>query len=234
MSNGKGNGSGVAHRALDQMVKLQTEIFTKLGTFEVEWTKRQNELINKHNEIVAKVVALETLVNNIASFSAGELGKLAGISSQNFRWLADSCMDSQSNVMALSEMTKQVVGHLTQVDVLIQKTSKGEPISLSGEDLDGIKASSEQWYQKLLNDAFAVVRTRMEAEEAARVAAQKSAEAAELRAKEEMEKTAANAAEAQAIETELKNAGISERTSISNKSGGQGSSFPEGAEIFGG
>lgn len=79
----------------------------------------------------------------------------------------------------------------------------------------------------MVASSFKAVRERLEKDDQERKA-QEAAVAAEA------EKKAAEVAEASVVEAELKKAAVDELSIARHTSGGSGSPFPDGAEIFGG
>ncbi len=260
--------NNVAHRVIDDFVKFQTSIVTDIGKFKTdvlravqEINKAVIELQTKHNDMAAHLVAVEGIARNTAGFAASEIGKMNGTVHRHLHDLDKSVNAIDINVLALAELAKEVIGQLTQIDVLIGKfysTTKtlfsnqfsglaGESadvkaltqedinafqsaIDLTSEEIREVKERAERWYHDLVSIAFKTVRNRLDAEDAERK--KKDSEEAQ-KAKEEAEKLATDQEEAKAMEDELRKANSSE-SSVALISGGDGSPFPEGAEIFGG
>ena len=269
MSGGK--VTSISHRALDELVKFKTSIITDIGQFKTDVLKGINDIVKavsevqaKHNDLAAHIVAVEGIAKNTAAFSASEIGKIGGASQRHFNDLDRSVNAVDLNVLALAELAKEIIGQLTQIDVLFTRLHSAtgillagsvaglddslpsgcvKPITpddvlefrkaleISGVEVTEIKTNAEKWYGDLVASAFKTVRERMEAEDAAR-RAKEAALAQE--AKEAAEKTAVNEAEEAAVAAEIQKANADDLAIASSVSGGSGSQFPEGAEIFGG
>lgn len=255
--------TSISHRALDELVKFQTAIVTDIGQFKTEIIKAVNEIVAKQNDLAAHMMAVEGLAKNTAAFAASEMGKMGGSIQRHLNDLDQSASAIDLNVLALAELSKEVIGQLTQVDALIgrlhaatktmlsnshsglNESNPGFVHTLTPEDLEAfrsalvlsdadvqeIKSTAETWYGKLVGSAFKTVRERMAAEEQAR--REKEAAAAQ-EAKEAAEKAASDQAETKAVATEIQKANAEELAVAVTTSGGSGSPFPEGAEIFGG
>ncbi len=238
MSGGK---SGVAHQVLDLVRKIEAQQNGKIA-----------ELVKKHNDLVASNAALEKMLQQVMGFTASEMGKHQGTITSHIGTLARSVDGLDLNVLALAELAKEMVGQLTQVDAIFKRfhetvgsllsthmtneeTAKyNAALELSEEEIANVRTEASEWYKKLVMSSFKTVQER-------RAAAEKEAAEAEAKAKEEA-KAAAEAAEkaeqdkteAAVVNGELKAASEAERTVVANQSGGPGSAFPEGADIFGG
>lgn len=200
----------VSYPSVDRLVKFQNA-----------WEAKQAELINKHNEIAAALGAIEAMVKQLASSMASEVGKLNGIIQGHMEALSGLDL----NILASAEVLKELVGQITVLHAMLNKVS---PVNFSVEETLECKKQAEESFKKMVNSAFKTVRERLERE------AQEFREAQE-RAKKEAEIAAKEQAESQTIEKELKQSVENERTAIgASTSGGPGSDFPEGAEIFGG
>lgn len=237
----------ISHRALDEIVKLKTAVITDIGQFKIEIIKTVKEIAEKHNELAAQIVAVEGLARNTAAFAASEIGKLGGTSHRHFAALDESVNAIDLNVLALAELAKEVIGQLTQIDAIFTKLSDklkfllgnntavqsqiDKAFMFSLEEVSQIKASAEKWYGELVASSFKTVKAKIEAEEIAR----REKEAVEAQeAKAAAEKITLDEVETQTVTTELQNANLTDLTVAPTVSGGSGSSFPEGAEIFGG
>ena len=237
--------NGVAHNVLD-----------KLAKFEMGWSTKQGELVAKHNELAAQITAVEGVVKNIAAYTAAELGKFQGIVVGQIQQVGQALAGLDLNILALAEIQKEVFGQLTQIDAVLQRmhsTTKkimvdskisidGQPVNplteqdirdfknaleFAQSDIEEIKDRAHTWFQELTTSAFKTVRDRLEKEaEEARAKAEE-----EQKAKEAAEKTAA---ETTSVEQECKDALLNEKTTIAAPTGGPGTDYPEGAEIFGG
>ncbi len=254
MSGGK---DGVAHRLLDQMAKLEAKVNGKLA----EQAKVINTVVDRHNQLAAGMAALEEIMKNMAGFTASELGKMQAMTEKNIGILDRSIYGVDYNVIALSMLLKEVVGQLVQADTYFKKlhsTTKNllsnqygglnddgqakvmtpemieefkNALELTEEEKTSVREDSMKWYKELVKSSFAAAKQQMEKQEAeARAqAAKEKAEAEAAAAKAEAEQT-----EKTAVESELKAAAEAERSIVANKSGGPGSAFPDGADIFGG
>lgn len=245
MSGGK-KTTTISHRALDEIIKFKTSVVTDLGQFKVDIIKAVREIADKHNDLAAHFTALEGMVNNTAAFAASEIGKLGGTSQRHFNDIDRSMNAVDLNVLALAELSKEVVGQLTQVDVIFRKLDKSlkfllgnnpaiqtqidKAFDLSEAEISEVKANAEKWYGDLVASAFKTVRARIDTEDAAR---REKEAAATQEAKEAAEKAAADEAETKAVEAEIQRANIDDLSVASATSGGSGSPFPVGAEIFG-
>jgi fructose-specific phosphotransferase system component IIB len=243
MTKNGSNGS-LSHRTLDELAK-----------FDTKWGGRFNELVTKHNDMAANLAAIETMVKDIAAYTAGELGKMQGEMKATYESVGRSLGGMDMNILALAEMAKEVFGQLTQVDTLFRQLhtafskfvanthsdAEGRVLELTPDDVASfnsaleiadvevsrIKTEAEKWYQDVTASAFKTVREKLEKAEEERLTNEK-------RAKEEAEKVAASKAESDGIETELKGAQDIDNAISRTSSGGPGSDIPEGAEIFGG
>lgn len=245
MSGSKSKNTSISHRALDELVRFKTSLVTDIGQFKTEIINAVKDIGEKHNGLAAHVAALEGVVNNTAAFAASELGKIGGTSQRHFTELDRTVSAIDLNVLALAELSKELVGQFSQVDVLLKKlgeklkfvfaaspeiqTEIDKIFQLTQVEISEIKTSAEKWYGDLVASAFKTVRARMEAEDVARreneTAAQEAAAAAE--------KVATDQAEVKAVETEIQKANAEDLTPAAAVSGGAGSPFPVGAEIFG-
>lgn len=255
MSGGK-KSTSISHRALDELVKFQTSIVTDIGAFKTEVIKAITEVSTKHNELAAHLAAVEGVTNNVAQFAASEIGKLGGTMQQQMNIVGQATNAIDLNVLALAELMKEVIGQITQVDVILKKfqtsvqsmfehyhrapletvTSESrkavwdglsQALELAESEVAQVRADAEKWYQQMVASSFKAVRERLEKDDQERKA-QEAAAAAEA------EKKAAEVAEASAVEAELKKAAVDELSIAGHTSGGAGSPFPDGAEIFGG
>lgn len=242
MSGGK-KPTSISHRALDELVKLQTSIVTDIGAFKTEVIKAITEVSTKHNDLAAHLAAVEGVTNNVAQFAASEIGKLGGTMQQQMNIVGQATNAIDLNVLALAELMKEVIGQITQVDVIFKKLHQGvrrlatsnhldistfsDVLDLADSEIAQVKADAEKWYQQMVASSFKAVRERLEKDDQERKA-QEAAVAAEA------EKKAAEVAEASVVEAELKKAAVDELSIARHTSGGSGSPFPDGAEIFGG
>lgn len=248
MSGGKGNG--VAHQVIDMVRRIEAQQNGKIA-----------ELIKKHNDLAAAIAAQEQVMKQMAGFTAAEMGKFQGETAKHVSILARSVDGIDLNVLALAEMAKEIIGQLTQIDTVFKNlhsrtrnilanghaalSDDGQPRQLTAEDLTAFNKALElseeeiakvrndatDWYKNLVASAFKTVQEK-------RAQAEKEALEAEAKAKAEAEAAAAKAeaekTEAETVNAELKAAAEAERTIVTNKSGGPGAAFPEGADIFGG
>lgn len=256
MSGGK-KPTSISHRALDELVKFQTSIVTDIGNFKTEVIKAITEVSTKHNDLAAHLAAVEGVTNNVAQFTASEIGKLGGTMQQQMNIVGQATNAIDLNVLALAELMKEVIGQITQVDAIFKKfhtatktifanqysgLNEGTGVrQLTSDDLAAfdtalelaesevtqVRTEAEKWYQQMVASSFKAVRERLEKDDQER-RAQEAAAAAEA------EKRAAEDTEASAVEAELKKAAVEELSIAGNTSGGAGSPFPDGAEIFGG
>lgn len=217
MSGGKSNGVG--HQVLDRLAK-----------FEALWSSKQAELVKKHNELAAQGAALEQIIKQVANFTASELGKYHGTISGHIATLGRTTSGLDLNVLALAEIVKELVGQLTQVDAIFRKAKDAGSnftVDLTDDEVAQVKVDAEAWYKDLMASAFKTARENIEAQEAIAIAQEAEARAA-------AEKAATDQQESATVEKELKDASVSDRTSVAPTSGGPGSQFPEGADLFGG
>lgn len=213
--------NGVPHRVLDQMAKFEAKVNGKVS-----------ELINKHNDLAAKITALEAVIGQVAAYTASEMGRAQGQVQGQMQSIGQSLSGIDLNILALAELNKEVIGQLTQIDVFFTKITSKSPeleggFDLSDEEVAKVKTDAQAWYSDLLKSSFSRAREVIEEQE------KKLAEARAAAVAQEAE-TARAAAEESSVEAELKKAEEIERQVVSATSGGEGSSFPEGAEIFGG
>lgn len=233
-SNKPGKDQGIAHKVFDEVVKFKTMIITDIGKFKTEVIGVIKDLGEKHNALAAQVEAQGQMLQNIAGFVASKLGDFNGSTEARYISIAKSIRGVDLNVLAIGEMLKEVIGQLTQVDAFIGNlhTQTGtKALELSPEDIEALKKSAEEWYKELLRSAFAKAQENMREQERAADAAY---EAEQKKAKEAAEKAAAEQKEQQTLEDECKKAALDDQSLAAKTSGGQGSPFPEGAEIFGG
>lgn len=247
MSGGKTKASTISHRALDELTKLQTAIVTDMGKFKVDVIKSIQEIADKHNEMAAHVSAVEALAKNAATFAASELGKMGGNVQQHLSILGQATHNIDLNVLALAELTKEVVGQLTQVDTIFKKLGGklklllgnnpavqlkiDEAFDLSAEEISHVKAEAVKWYSDMVAFSFKTVQERLAKEDRER---EEQEAAAAQAAKEAAEAQEAAATEAQIVEAELKKANLDDMSVAAHTSGGSGSPYPDGADIFGG
>lgn len=261
------SGGKVAHELIDKMVKLEAKLVGKhneLAKAHNALLTTQQELITKHNEMGAGIHALEQLVNQVAGFTASELGKFQGTSEQHIKQLARSLSGMDINLLALAEIAKEIIGQLTQVDSIFKKTHSATKnllsnmfgalnddgqakmmtpemieefktaLELSETEIATVRVEAEAWYKRLVASSITKVHDQIDAHDKAAAeleAKQKAeAEAAALQA-EEAEKAKG---EKETVEAELRAASEAERSIVTNKSGGPGSAFPDGSDIFGG
>jgi hypothetical protein len=221
------------------------------------------EIGQKHNDLAAHVAAVEGTLKNTTAWTASELGKMGGSVQRHLNGLDQTTSAIDLNVLALAELAKELVGQLVQIDALINRlhttvknmfanshrgladdvpsgavrplTSEDveafkNALELSAADINEIKTNAEQWYGDLVASAFKTVRDRLDVEDAAK----KEEAAAVQEAKEMAEKAATDTTELKAMQQEIQNADITEQAISDTISGGSGSPFPEGAELFGG
>lgn len=246
MSGGKGNG--LSHQVLDKIVKFEASQQAKMG-----------ELIAKHNSMAAQINAQEAIMKNMAAWIAQELGKAQGTHQGQIRLLRDSIGGMDLNVLALAEVCREMIGQFTQVDTVLKKLhasvekilidnrhgdASGRLVELTQEDIKGfrdilalseaeidtVKKDAQDWYADLLKASFKIAKDRIDEG----LAQEKAAAEAEQAAKEAADKAVVDAEESKVVEAELQNASAAERTVAANVSGGPGSAFPEGAEVWGG
>lgn len=214
------SGNNVAHQVMD-----------KLRQFEASWQAKQNELVKKHNELASQIVAIEALVKQVAGFAASEIGKFYGTMSKHIMTLGRTTQGLDLNVLALAEIMKEVIGQLTQVDAMFKKLRNSDSaknaMDLTEEDISQVKTDAESWFKDLMTSAFKTARDAIEA-------AEKEAVEKENKEQEKAAEIAFSKEEQIAIEEELKNSARLENKIATNLSGGPGSDFPEGADIFGG
>lgn len=253
----------ISHRALDEIIKFKTSVVTDIGQFKVDIIKAVREIAEKHNDLAAQLVALEGIAKNTAAYVASEIGKLGGMSQRHFNDLDESVNAIDRNVLALAELSKEVIGQLTQIDLLIARLHSSTRVLLSNTypNLDdtmpsgGVKqltSSDIQNFKDVLElSAADVLEIKANAEKwydnlvasafktvRSRIDAEdkvrKEKEAAAVQeTKEAAEKAAANEAEIKAIEVEIQKANADDLAVAATTSGGVGASFPAGAEIFG-
>jgi hypothetical protein len=216
--SGKGKGKGVAHKILDDMAK-----------FEVRWTAKQEEIVAKHNDLVTHMAGLEAAIKSIGSAAGTEIAKLVTGQELRDREFGGALSGLDLNILAMAEIVKEIFGQLSQIDTLFDRIfSKADlGASLSEDDRTGIKAKAEEWLKQVTISAFSTVQNRFAAEAKAR-------QEAEQAAKEEAEKAASAKQEAERVEKELQQAEATDRSLVGTTTGGAGTSFPEGADIWGG
>ena len=145
-------------------------------------------------------------------------------------------------------MMREVVGQLTQIDVLFQKSHSAskqlidnptstevqkifaDTLKVTEGELESIKYNAETWYKQLVSSAFETVKVKLERQRQE----DRQAEEAARKAAEETAQKASDIEEAKSVEEELKNAESGDRIITASTSGGPGSDYPDGAEIWGG
>lgn len=253
-SNKPGKNQGIAHKVFDDVVKFKTAITTDIGKFKTDVINAFNgvkdivkDAVEKHNNLAAQVAAQEEILRQVAGFVSSKLGETNGSTEARFASIAKSVRGQDLNILAMGEVLKEVVGQLTQNDVimaqLVENSEKflnsnvgpieerqkifAKSFQIEDADIPEVKKRAEDWFKELVTSAFRtaqenMIRQEREADEAYAKELQKAKEAAEEQAK------------TQSLEEELRQATRDERTVSSSTSGGPGSPFPEGAEIFGG
>jgi len=170
-----------------------------LKDFAKDWEGRQKELVTKHNEMAAQLAAQEQLTRNVANFAAAEFGKMQAKLNIYFQSVDGALHHHDVNDIATSEMLREIFGQLTQADLYFRRI-QGLDVSLSDDEVEGIKKEAVEWFSTTMTSAFktaneTVERQRKEAEEARQQ--EKAAIAAEK------EKAASDRAEAERMEAEL-------------------------------
>jgi hypothetical protein len=251
MSGGKrkstSKSTSISHQALDGLVKFQTSIVTDLGKFKTEVIKSVQEIAEKHNELGTHLAAVDTLARNAAAFAASEIGKMGGTVQHQLNIVGQATNAIDLNVLALAELTKEVVGQLTQIDTIFKKLAGklksvlgddpavqlkiDESFDLSADEVSQVKENAIKWYTEMVAFAFKSVQDRLAKEDQERKEAEAAAQKA---ARETAEAQAAAEAEPKTVEDELRKANMDELTVAAHTSGGSGSPFPDGADIFGG
>jgi uncharacterized protein YdcH (DUF465 family) len=174
---------------------------------------KQAELVNKHNELASAITAQEALTKNVVSAVVTELGKIGGTIEGHMQALSGLDL----NILASAEVLRELT---YQLSVLKARVAT---LGSTSVEFEMIKIESEELFGKMVSTAFSTVRERLELEARHR--------------REEMEKAEQaqrSAPESQTVEEELKNAQEADRNIVTNTTGGPGSDFPAGAEIFGG
>lgn len=235
MNGKKEKGTSISHRALDELVKFQTSIVTDIGKFKTDVINSIKDIADKHNEMAAHLMAVETLARNAGAFAASEIGKMGGTVQHQLNIVGSATSAIDLNVLALAELTKEVVGQLTQIDVIFKKlrtlTSLDGALELVESEVAQVKTDATKWYNDMVASAFKSVRERLAKEDQER---REQEAAATQAAKEAAEQQAVSEAETKNVEDELKKANLDDLTVAAHTSGGSGSLFPDGADIFGG
>ncbi len=210
--------SGV--RAMVASIAGQTQKFIN------EWTEKFNsfvsEWVDKHN-------ALNTQVVEVASNSAGEIGKMWAVLQE----LVRSIDHLDVNVLALAQLNKSLYTRLYRYEELFKQIAEhiadgrvhAGLVTDGFKQVEEIEAKSKDMYEADMSAAFALVNERRRKEMEEKEAARKKAE-------EETKAAVAAKAEAELAEKALLEA-ESEKLSDAT-SGGQGAIIPEGAQVFGG
>lgn len=214
----------VAHKVLDEMHKFQVSVSQKLS-----------EVVEKHNELAAKIAGLEAVCKNVMQFSASEIGKLQAHQQLVNQEIGISMSRMDMNVLALAEMTKDIFIKMQESeaqilnlrDALIDNPEDNfaailNCMNLDDERYEQVKSCALSLRDAYMKAAFKKVQDEIEAED------KKRSEDIEKAQKE-----AESKAEADTVEKELQRADALDK-GISLSVAGPGSSFPEGAEIFGG
>lgn len=207
----------VAHRVLDAVAKIEN---------------KQREIAQKHNDMAAQLAAMEGLTKQIAAFTASELGKIGGTLQRQIRSIGEATNAIDVNVLALAEVLKEIISYITQIDYSLSAfrvTGNNSDIEINSAMFAVIKETASNRYKELVAASFKVVQDRLDQEDKERQA--KEIAEAQL-AKEAAEKASA-IEESKRIETELQRAHLAERAIVPSVSGGAGSPFPQGAQIFG-
>lgn len=244
--NSKGRNAGPS--PIDRQVQFEHAINVKTAAI----AKICNEVVEKHNGLAAAIAAQEQVLKQIAGFTASELGKFQGETVSRFNTIARSLGGMDLNILALAEMAKEIVGQLTQTDTLFKKLHKAVAdisvdhmtneksqtysvaLELTEAEIAEVKSSALEWYQDLVSSSFKKAQERADAQEKEALEKEAKEKAAALEAAVKAEEAAANKTEKETVESELKAASEAERSIVTDKSGGPGSAYPEGADIFGG
>lgn len=193
------------------------------------------EVVEKHNELTAKLSDVEKRQQQIAVFAAQEFGKLMAQTRTTTQSLVDSIDHLDLNVLSMVEILKELFGQITQADHFFKKLAHGDlppvpgndPLELSEEEIKQVKDEAETWYNDVVASAFKKVQDRRAEEDRRRAEElKKQKEAAEQAAKDEQEK--------RTVEKELQSAAEQERGVQVVGTGGPGAAIPEGADVFGG
>ena len=212
----------------DESVQHIAEAQKRVTAFVEEKTK---ELVEKHNNLVAAVQAVEEMMKKVMGFFAGSVGEVQAKSEHNAQIVHGSLVGLDTNVLALAEMVKEFCGQFRQADLFIQRLAEktGVVVDLTPEEVTDVTAEAETWYRDLAASAFDKVREKREERERL----MKEKQEAEQTAKEAAEKAAKDKEEQDRMEAGLEEAEAAER-SILSSSGGGGATIPAGADIFGG
>ena len=169
----------------------------------------------------------DDLNDRFRQLAAGMAKQLAGLNA-NQQVHAEVLEKLDVNTQVLAQMIKNLYGKLEQVDVFIARISEYPNMSveltdLSSQDAKEIKDRADEIFNDVMRDMFRQIHEeRKAAMEEHRLAAEKEKE--EAAEAEKAKKEAEQSEEAlQATEQE-----------IVGEPGGEGSSIPEGAEVFGG
>lgn len=181
--------------------------------FEAMWAGRMSELVNKHNEMTTAIASMEVLVKQLVTSTASEIGKLYGTLEGHMQALSGLDL----NILASAEVLKVVMQQLGIFTALFQKMG-ATVVPLTDAEVEEAKKWAEQNFNTVVAASFRTVKDRLELE------------AKEFR--EAQEKAEAEKAESKSVETELKKAMEVDTALGKSASGGPGSDYPEGAEIF--
>lgn len=188
-------------------------LIDKVDRFGASWEAKHNEVIEKFNQMANSVELLKEMQQKIATFAAGEFGKLAAQQQMVVQQFGNSLEHLDMNVLATAEILREVFGQLSQVDDVLKRVSPD--IEMDDEKIESLKAQATEWMREVTSAAFIVVQQRKVAEESTRKVAEESA--------------------TQKIEMETIEKELAATTGIQQvlSTGGQGSDIPEGADVFG-
>lgn len=180
------------------MTKDDRSLKDLLLGFAADWETRQKELVEKHNSMASQLAAMEHLIKQVANFSAAEIGKMMAKLNIYFQSVDGTLHHHDVNIIAMSEILKEIFGQITQIDLVFRKAGMS-PVLLD-EDVENIKKEATEWFQATTISAFQKADEIVQAQQ--KEAAEKR-EALEATLAAEKEKAAADKAEAERMEAEF-------------------------------
>lgn len=200
------------------------EILDRLRQHADHYNKKLNEVVAAHNAISEHLTKIEAVQQNIARWVSTEFGKSLAEQKMFGNSVADAVTHVDNNVMALSEVVREVFGQLTQIDRFFKKvTGPDNTPKLTDEEVEDVKAEATDWYRQVTETSFATVQRMREVDEQIRMEKVQQAKEATERA----------ASEANSAEQELRRAAFDD-LGVQQFTGGVGAEYPDGADVFGG
>ena len=217
-------------KSMNTRVKEKRSTDDRLAQFGRDWSAKQYELVQKHNELAKQIQELNQKQNAISV--------LMGRSHQEIWQQVGGAMERQDlNIVAMAELLKELVAQnlVLEAEIALVKSAVGVAVNfndqLSDDKLEELKVKAEETYKELMATAFGKAHMKIEKDRAVAIAAAEKAQAEQAAAA----KAQAETGEQDRAEAELKAAaerdrGIQQVSSM----GGPGAEIPEGADVFGG